>query len=51
MKTTTLVQEVEPLIGKVSEEIIEELSLFFINTSLDSSGRTRMVNIILNTIK
>jgi hypothetical protein len=51
MKTTTLVQEVEPLVGTISQETIEELSLFFINTSLDSSERTQLVDIILSEFK
>ncbi len=47
MKKTTVVKELEPLVGKVSEEVLNELDLFFINTSLDSANRINLVNIVL----
>lgn len=47
---TTLVKELKPLVGKVSEEKLRELDLFFVNSSLDTKDRKKLVNILVNTI-
>ena len=48
MIKTTVVKELETLIGEISDELLNELDLFFINTSLDSEKRTNLVNIVLS---
>ncbi len=51
MKKITVVKELNPLFNLVSDELLIELDLFFINTSLDSEDRVKLVSIILKYIK
>jgi hypothetical protein len=42
------IEELRPLIGKVSEKTISDLNIFLINCSLSKEDRKKLVSILLN---
>jgi hypothetical protein len=41
------VEELNPLIGKISEQTLFELNIFFINCDLSKEDRKKLVSILL----
>lgn len=46
-----LIEELIPLTDKISEDILNELNLFLINCNLEKEERTKLVNILLKSLK
>jgi len=42
------IEELKPLIGKVSEKTLSELNIFLINCNLSKEDRRKLVSILLN---
>jgi hypothetical protein len=46
-----IVEELNPLVDKISEEVLKELNLFLINCSLEKEDRVKLIKILLKTLK